>query len=488
MAYGDPYDARWPPVTIQPIDFAERVEAERRKKHPGPVLDPRDPMAIARELAANTFTNLAGERFLVRHRGSFHRFTGSYYAVADDEMIRAATWEFLETARRPGSNGAIEHFKPTKARVGDVIDALAAVTAIDSAIEPPAWLKHDEDCLPAAHFMAVANGLLHLPTGDLYEPTANYFGLCAAEVEFDAGAPEPLRWLKFLGDLFADDGEAIDVLQDWMGYLLSPDTRQQKILLVVGPKRSGKGTLARIITSLLGRDSVAAPTLASLSSNFGIEPLIGKPLAIISDARLGSRSDQAAISERLLSISGEDSLTIDRKFRTAWTGRLSTRFMILTNELPRITDASGALTGRFIILVLKNSFYGREDAALTDRLLIELPGILNWALVGYRRIRQRGHFLQPGSAQETLEALETLSSPITAFVREKCRTGPTCFTSVAEIYRHWRDWCADNGRREPGTIQSFGRDLSAAFPAIKQRRAREDGERLRVYDGIEVWT
>src|SRR5262249_30445448 len=140
-------------------------------------------------------------------------------------------------------------------------------------------------------------------------------------------------------------------------------------LLIVGPKRGGKGTIGRVATALVGRANVCAPTLASLERNFGLAPLIGKQLAIISDARLGSRADQQVIAERLLSISGEDSLTIDRKFLPSWTGQLATRFMILTNELPRIADASGALASRFVVLTLKRSFYGVEDLRLTDRLL-----------------------------------------------------------------------------------------------------------------------
>ena len=98
--------------------------------------------------------------------------------------------------------------------------------------------------------------------------------------------------------------------------MLSADTSQQKMLLIVGPKRSGKGTIGRVLQALLGHSNVVGPTLASLQTNFGLAPLIGKPLAIISDARLGGRSDQASIAERLLSISGEDAVTIDRKFGT----------------------------------------------------------------------------------------------------------------------------------------------------------------------------
>jgi len=69
--------------------------------------------------------------------------------------------------------------------------------------------------------------------------------------------------------------------------------------------------------------------------------VVGKRVAIISDARLGGRADQHAIAERLLSITGEDTITVDRKFREAWTRRLQTRFLILSNELPRLPDASG---------------------------------------------------------------------------------------------------------------------------------------------------
>ena len=58
--------------------------------------------------------------------------------------------------------------------------------------------------------------------------------------------------------------------------------------------------------------------------------MIGKPLAIVSDARLGGANTHQVV-ERLLSISGEDMLAIDRKYREPWTGTLSTRFVVVSN-------------------------------------------------------------------------------------------------------------------------------------------------------------
>jgi putative DNA primase/helicase len=254
---------------------------------------------------------------------------------------------------------------------------------------------------------------------------------------------------------------------------------------MVGPKRSGKGTIARILARLIGIENVVAPTLAGLGTEFGLQPLTDKRLAIISDARLGGRVDQAAIAERLLSITGEDIVTVSRKFLPAWTGQLQVRFLILSNELPRVADVSGALASRFIVLVLTQSFYGNEDHMLADRLLGELPGILNWALAGQRRLAERGYFVQPPSAAEAVNELEDLTSPLSAFVRERCEISPGARVSVDDLFVTWCGW-SEEQKRSPGTKQSFGRDLRAALPWIKMVQLRAGEERSRVYEGLRI--
>ena len=138
-----------------------------------------------------------------------------------------------------------------------------------------------------------------------------------------------------------------------------------------------------------------------MAQNFGLAPLIGKPLAIISDARLGGRTDGQVVVERLLSITGEDWLSVDRKFLPAWHGQLPTRFVILTNELPKLGDASGAIASRFIVLRLI-ILLRQEDLSLTRKLLEEAPGILVWAIAGRDRLAARGYFVQPTSARQAL--------------------------------------------------------------------------------------
>lgn len=118
-----------------------------------------------------------------------------------------------------------------------------------------------------------------------------------------------------------------------MGYVISGRRDLHKILLLVGPTRAGKGVIARVMKELVGRGNYAGPTLASLGTNFGLSPLIGKPLAIISDARLGGANVHQVV-ERLLSVSGEDMLTVDVKYREPWTGTLPTRFLDERSDAP----------------------------------------------------------------------------------------------------------------------------------------------------------
>lgn len=462
------------------------IEVDAMEPRRSIILDRRDPMPSARALIADRYT--IGKVFTIRHyRGGFYAWTGAHYEHVDGDAVNAEIWRFLEWSLHATEEGT-KPFQPTRSRVGDVFSALAAASNLPAIIDAPVWLADSKDMPPADEFLPVGNGLLHLVSGELYPATPKYFGLNAAGVAYDPDAPEPTGWLKFLSQIWPDDPQSIEALQDLFGYLLSPDTSQQKIGLIVGPKRSGKGTIARVLTALLGQGSVASPTLASLAMNFGLAPLIGKSLAIIGDARLSGKADQAAIAERLLSISGEDAITVDRKFLNAWTGRLGVRFLIMTNELPRLADASGALASRFVVLTMCQSFFGKEDRGLGNRLLSELPGILNWALDGFRRLRGRGYFMPTESAKEAVSELEALGSPIGAFLKEKCIVAPGGQVAPLVLYREWSEWCARNGRKEPGTAQTFGRDVRAVVAGLKISKPRVDGVQARLYEGIALRT
>src|SRR5262249_29592161 len=83
--------------------------------------------------------------------------------------------------------------------------------------------------------------------------------------------------------------------------------------MFIGPPRAGKGTAVRVLNRLIGSANVTSPSMADLGGPFGLWSLMGKSLAVINDARLSARTDKGAVLERLLSISGEDNVSVNRK-------------------------------------------------------------------------------------------------------------------------------------------------------------------------------
>ncbi len=463
--------------------MSETTEAEQ-------IPPPSNPMAVARHLAPD-WQGTDGQLLRRRWRGSWMRWAGSSWRELDEQQVRASLYQRLEhTTYMAGTDkdGApeIRPWAPTKQKIGNLLDALTSITLLPSDVDAPTWISDDATTADThGPIVACGNGLLRVSDRELLPLTPDFFNLVSVPFAYDPQATAP-NWERFLRQVWPDDQASIDALQEWFGYVLSGRTDQQKILLIVGPTRSGKGTIARVLAELVGRGNLAGPTLAGLGSNFGLSTLLGKPLAVISDARLSGR-DGGQVVERLLTISGEDTIDIDRKFRDPWTGKLPTRLMILSNELPNFGDSSGVIARRFIALNMTVSWLGKEDTDLTDKLAAEMPGILNWALDGLARLEEKGRITEPPSSREAVTTMQDTASPTSAFVRECCQTGPAAEVSVDALWAVWKDWAEDNGVRSVGTKQMFGRNLQSVVPQLRRTRPRDDtGKQVPTYTGITL--
>ncbi|MFO0836114.1 MAG: phage/plasmid primase, P4 family [Phycisphaerales bacterium] len=424
-------------------------------------------------------------RTLVAHGGQLLEWKDNRYAVIEEDAIKHRLQPWLHGAIKlivdPKSDTRkVADFDSNPNTVRNALESIRAEAHIPATIASPSWLSQGDDRPEAKELLPCMSMTLHLPTGRLLPPTPALFTVNALDFDYEADPAPPERWIKFMEEIFGDDIESMETMQEWFGYCLTGDTSQQKMLLLVGPKRSGKGTIGRVLAKLVGAANVAGPTTSSLAGNFGLQPLVDKSLAIVSDARF-SGEHSSTVVERLLCISGEDSLTVDRKFLGSVHMKLPTRFFFLSNELPRFRDASAAIASRFIVIELTRSFLGQEDMLLTETLLRELPGILKWAIAGWKRLHARGRFIQPQSAKESLEEIENLASPVSAFVRDHCEVGFGKRADVDDVFEEWKVWCQREGRDFMGCKTAFGRDLAAAVPGIKRRRSTHQ---IAFYEGI----
>lgn len=445
------------------------------------IINPRAPTEVV-DILFKKYFRKGSVTTIKYYRGTWYVWDGICYLDTEEEVIRKKIYDFLDLCYDPVKDAPAI---PDTKIVNNVLDRMKSEAHLSERLEIPCWIESQRTDSPE-NYLTCNNGIINLLDGKLQSHTPELFTTSALNFSYDVEAPAPARWLKFLEELWGEDKESIDTLQNILGYFLTYDTSYQKIFLIVGPPRSGKSTIGKMIEDgLIGERNAQSTPSYELENNFGLASLIDKTLAIIPDARFMNNSKQSIATERMLSISGEDSITVDRKFKKSWKGRMKLRFLIFANEVPKIVDASGAVKSRFVILRLVNDFLGKEDLHLSEKLLLELPGILNWAIEGWRQLKERGRFIQPISGEEDLETLMQLGSPVKAFLQDCCEFHSDYEIAMGELFQAWEAWNIEENRDYIGTKATFSRDLRAACPRV--RRAQKTGG-VRYYYGLRLKT
>jgi putative DNA primase/helicase len=478
---------------------SESPEADEEQQAKGPIPPqvlppPTAPMTVAREFVRHCCTHNGAGLTLRYWNGGWWTWRTTHWSEVQERAVRSLLYAFTEGAFYIDDKGVAKPWSPTRKRIGDLLEALSALVILSDDIATPCWTDGREMDNP---IVAVTNGLLDISSKELHAHTPRYFNQTSVPFNYNPKAPSPQKWFAFLDELWPQEPDAVNVLGEWFGYVISGRLDLHKILLTVGPTRGGKGVIARILAALIGKRNVCGPTLNSLGGDFGLAPLLGKSLAVISDARFVGKNGGIVV-ERLLSISGEDTLTVNIKYREQWNGKLSCRLHIISNELPKLGDASTAIVGRFVLLPLSRSWLGKENHGLEVELCAELPGILNWSLEGLERLTftNGNRFTRIAAADEAIIAMRDLASPVGAFVRERCVVGPRekdgseRASDVDVLYSAYKTYCEDSELPKLSKAL-FGRDLRAVAPSVRKTRPRaKEGQdkRPHVYTCIRLRT
>ncbi|MGH7174897.1 MAG: primase-like DNA-binding domain-containing protein, partial [Minisyncoccia bacterium] len=132
------------------------------------------------------------------------------------------------------------------------------------------------------------------------------------------------------------------------------------------------------------------------------------------------------------------------------------------------------------------SFIGREDRGLTEKLLTELPGILNWALDGLARLRARGRFEEPAVSLEAKTRMLYQSDPVRGFIEECCVIEPGAEIEKRVFYPLYQEFCQVNGTHAV-PLPTLTERLSEIYPAVvASKRRRSDGSRPPIFSGVRL--
>jgi putative DNA primase/helicase len=194
-------------------------------------------------------------------------------------------------------------------------------------------------------------------------------------------------------------------------------------------------------------------------------------------------------ASRMNQISGEDSISAERKnIGIDWNGQLPGRLWLWGNTLPNFGAATVAMVERLITWPFRHSFKHRQDRKLSEKLYAELPSILNWALAGLARLRERGDFPKlPPACQQMNDALLHRHSPIVSFISECTKVTPRASVVKDELCYVFDHFLMHIGVH-PVARQTLTSKLEEMHSVADARRARhpKTGERVPIYRGIRL--
>jgi putative DNA primase/helicase len=127
-----------------------------------------------------------------------------------------------------------------------------------------------------------------------------------------------------------------------------------------------------------------------------------------------------------------------------------------------------------------------QDRMFVEKLKSELPGIFNWAIEGFWRLRQQGHFTESQVSRQALDDYRLESNPAKGFLLEHCVADANSTEPCANVYDLYRRAVGLDGLR-PLDAKQFGKEVRKVFPSVERKKlTRGGGDRVWCYAGLKV--
>ena len=400
--------------------------------------------------------------------GSLYKWGGTHYTEWDPKVFHAHLTKWLADKQMP----LTRHYRETETHV--LSSLILAAPA-----ELPSWIgPRDRN---TRTWLAFTNGILDLTTllqtgkPTLLPHTPEWFSTTVLPYAYSAEADCP-TFKRCLGEWFPDDPSIAPFLQEFAGYLLVPETYLHAGLFLEGVGRNGKSTFLKAMQGMIGRTNYSTLALDGFKGEYALDSTIGKLANFASETDPGARIPLATLKAY---IAGDD-MTTNRKYQKHVTFTPTARLVVAWNERPVIKDTSDGFWERIKLIAFKRQFLGSAaDTSLDDKLRLELPGILNWAVEGYRRLKERGRLPECPSVKRAGENFRSQSDPVRSYIMEHWARGDGEPLTKNMVYNHYLQHRLDQ-ETEPLTEERFFKELYRCLPGVEAARHRIGKADVRV--------
>ena len=322
------------------------------------------------------------------------------------------------------------------------------------------------------------NGMLSPWTQELDPHDPVYMSTNRLPYIFDASAKCEL-WLNTLDQIFEGDKLKVGALQEYFGYCLTRDTKQHKALLLLGESRSGKSTILGVLGQMVGENNCSHVPLKDVRNSQHTPDLINKLVNFDYDVS----AKAVEFEDEFKKITSGEPIRVNQKYVCAFSFRPYCKLAMAANIFPKITDHSSAFYNRLILIPCDRVFSPEEQNRDLPKLLEEeLPGILNWAMEGLKRLTSRGMFEELEFMKEAVEELENDNNPVNVFFNEyiTVHTDTHTYIEKGELYEHYKRW-TEKTKNFPLSSARFASCVFRRFHKSTSKNCQHPETRKRIW-------
>ena len=289
---------------------------------------------------------------------------------------------------------------------------------------------------------------INLRTGKIRDPSNKDLITNKSNFVFQKDAMCP-TWNLFLQQIFNNDNDLIRFVQKAMGYALSGDVSEQCLFILWGTGANGKSTFLNVLHHLFG--DYARSTMIETFMKKNSEQ--SNDLARLKGARLVTTSEieqGKPLSESLIkTVTGEDELTARFLYGEYFSFKPTFKIFMATNHKPKIRGADNGIWRRIKMIPFTVTIPPEQrDKKLTEKLIAENSGILNWLIKGYAMWKKEG-LEEPDAVRQANEEYRMDMDAVGTFVTD-------CFEIDASLkwrlhtkilYETYMKWCVKNNEK-----------------------------------------
>ena len=332
--------------------------------------------------------------------------------------------------------------------------------------------------------LPLQNGLFDLTTHSLNPFNPDVLITYKLPVEYNPDANCP-NIKNFIDEIL--NPEDIPIIQEYFGYALLPAFPAHKSLWLYGIGRNGKSQIISLLSKMLGDENTVSVPIEEFDGwhRFSTARLFGKLLNVTSEPGV----EKPLKSGLFKKVIGGDRISAEIKGKQRTIDFVNfSKFVVLGNIFPQVTDPSLAFWDRLIVVEFPNTFVDNFIPDIAEKLIKEdggLSGFFNWCLEGLKRLKGNGFtFTTTKNTEEMKLEFEKLSNPVMAFIKEECIIKTDKIITKGKLYNAYKDYCGDGNYKIAGKAE-FSKQIGE-IRGVDGKKARSGGKVAWCWIGMDL--